>query len=402
MRPEKAGEPFEGREEFQSLRTLAIVVGLFLIVACLQDIFEAVLLPRRIDREWRFMYFFYRLGWGIWSSVARRMRPSRSRESVIAIFGPLSMVLLFALWGLSLIIGFGLIQWAIPSHNAPLSRQFDLSADAFFTLGTETLGARSQLSLVLIFIEAGTGFGYIALMVGYLPVLYNHFAQRDARLVQLDARAGTPATAGTLLFRYATLGNSDDLGRWLADWEHWAADLVETQSAFPMLAFYRSQHEDQSWLATLAVVLDVTTLLLAFGPENTLLPASGAFLSARRVLEEICISLGVNTRPQKSPPPRVSHQDWSDVVEFLKLSSWNAMEARIDISSIEALVNSYESRLQALSDYLLLPLPRFSPSDEGRLPEAKIESRIELVERLTSAASSDSASRPAARESNLD
>lgn len=78
------------------------------------------------------------------------------------------------------------------------------------------------------------------------------------------------------------------------------------------------------------------------------------------------------------------------------------MESRIDISSIEALVNSYESRLQALSDYLLLPLPRFSPSDEGRLPEAKIESRIELVERLTSAASSDSASRTAARESNLD
>jgi hypothetical protein len=378
------------------LRTLAIVIGLFLIVACLQDIFEAVLLPRRIDREWRFMFFFYRFGWGIWSWFAKRMRAGRSRESLIAIFGPLSMVLLFAMWGLSLIVGFGLIQWALPTQNQqpfPLSRQLDLSADAFFTLGTETLSARSQLSLVLIFIEAGTGFGYIALMVGYLPVLYNHFAQRDARLVQLDARTGTPATARTLLFRYGTLGNPRDLDRWLADWEHWAADLVETHSAFPMLAFYRSQHDDQSWLATLAVIMDLTTLLLALGPESMLLSASAAFLSARRVLEEICTSLGVEPLQQESIQPRVSHQDWSEIVEFLKLSSWSALEKSIDTSSIEALVGTYEPKLQALSCYLLLPLPRFAPHEAGQPSEAQRQTRVQLVKRLTNTTTSDSISK---------
>lgn len=367
------------------MRALAIVVGLLLITACLQDVFEAVLLPRRIDREWRFMLFFYRFGWRTWSFLAKRMAGGRRRESVIAIFGPFSIMLLFASWGLSLIIGFGLIQWALPPRYVPhlsLGRQLDRSADAFFTLGTEDLVSRSQSSLVLTFLEAGTGFGYIALMVSYLPVLYSHFWQRDARLVQLDARAGTPATAGTVLFRYGTLAKSSDLELWLADWERWAADLVETHSAYPMLAFYRSQHENQSWLATLAVILDLTTLLLAIGPDEMLMPASGAFLSARKVLEEICTSLGVDSSREKSVAARVSAQDWMEVIEFLNTASWKGFERRIDSSSVAALVGSYEPRLQALSRYLLLPLPSFLPPPGQRKYGAETDARVLLIERL--------------------
>lgn len=367
------------------MRTLAVVSGLLLIAACFQDIFEAVLLPRRIDRQWRFMVFFYRFGWRIWSFLATRLHAARRRESVIAIFGPFSMVLLFALWGLSLILGFGLIQWALPAQPStamPLSRQFDLSADAFFTLGIENLATRSQLSLVLIFLEAGTGFGYIALMVSYLPVLYNHFAQRDARLVQLDARAGTPAAAGTVLLRYAALADTADLESWLADWEHWAADLVETHSAYPMLAFYRSQHENQSWLATLAVIMDVTTLLLAVGPDEMLLAGSGAFLAARRVLEEICISLGVDPLPQASVVERVSEQDRIEIIEILKPTPWKGFERRVEIEATGQLVATYESRLQALSRYLLLPLPKFLPEGDDRTNSLSPNVRLRLVERL--------------------
>lgn len=367
------------------MRTLAVVIGLLLIAACFQDIFEAVLLPRRIDRQWRFMVFFYRFLWRIWSSLATRLRAGRRRESVIAIFGPFSMMLLFALWGLSLILGFGLIQWALPARSLsamPLSRQFDLSADAFFTLGIENLAARSQLSLVLIFLEAGTGFGYIALMVSYLPVLYTHFAQRDARLVQLDARAGTPAAAGTVLLRYAALGDTADLELWLADWEHWAADLVETHSAYPMLAFYRSQHENQSWLATLAVVMDVTTLLLAVGPDEMLLASSGAFLAARRVVEEICISLGVDPLPKGPNLERVSEQDRAEIIEILKPTAWKEFDRRVEIETTGRLVATYESRLQALSSYLLLPLPKFLPQGDDRTDSLSPNIRLRLVERL--------------------
>ena len=135
----------------------------------------------------------------------------------------------------------------------------------------------------------------------------------------------------------------------MADWEHWAAELVETHSAFPMLAFYRSQHEDQSWLATLAVIMDLATVSLALGPESTLLHASGAFVSARRVLEEICISLGVTPVPHESVAARVYRQHWGDIVDFLKRSPWSTSEKRIDASSIALLIDSYESKLQALS-----------------------------------------------------
>lgn len=366
------------------MRVLAFTIGLVLILGCFQDIFEAVLLPRRIDRDWRFMLFFYRCGWRCWSRVAKHIPAGRQRESLIAIFGPLSMILLFAIWGLSLVLGFGFLQWSLPHRQhppTPLSREMDLSANAFFTLGTDEQSSCSQLSLVLIFIEAATGFGFIALMVSYLPVLYSHFAQRDARLVQLGARAGVPANAGTVLIRYASLKNSFDLELWLAEWERWAADLVETHSAYPMLAFYRSQHENQSWLATLGVLLDLTTLMLVVGPEEFFMSASGAFVSSRRVLEEICVSWGVTPLPKDKLSPRVAQEHRVAVMEWLKATKWAASQTEED-PSLEELVQSYEPKLQALSQYLLLPLPRLFPEDWNAQYGAISMTRAQVMSRL--------------------
>ncbi len=378
-------KPCSGAEFGFKMRTLAIVTGLFLIATCFQDIFEAVLLPRRIDREWRFMYFFYRFGWSFWSAIASRFGAGRRRESIIAIFGPLSMVLLFIMWGLSLVVGFGLIQWGLSVGSGlgtPLIRQFDLSADAFFTLGIENLATRAQISLILIFVEAGTGFGFIALMVSYLPVLYQHFSQRDARLVQLDARAGTPATAGTVLRRYVELGSPSELVLWLAEWEHWAADLVETHSAYPMLAFYRSQHENQSWLATLGVLLDLTAFLLVSGDDLLLIPASGTFLSARRVLKEICISLGVDPLKRKTVGTRSTASDRASLVQLMDSASWKYDKPSVDENALNDLVASYEPMLQALSRYLLLPLPTLLPSSEQVDEKHTDDARTRLLKRV--------------------
>ena len=287
---------------------------------------------------------------------------------------------------MALIPGFGLLQWAVNvggQFSSTWVHQMDLSAEAFFTPGIEHLLVDRQTPLMIWFLEAATGFGFIALMVSYLPVLYTHFSQRDARLVQLDARAGTPATAGTALCRFALAGDgkTSELITWLAEWEHWASNLVESNSAYPMLAFYRSQHRDQSWLATLADILDLSTFLISAGEHETLLPAAGAFHASRRVLEEICSSLAI-------PPDRhlmssrVCRDRWLNFWRGLSPTPWSSLHSAAEATPLDALVATYEPHLQALSRYLLLPLPRLISSGEQEMTTEPNEIRRRLVERL--------------------
>lgn len=339
---------------------LAAIIGIVLIVATLQDAFEVVLLPRRVDRKHRFVHYFYRMTWAVWSRLGALLPRGGARESLLSVYGPMSMVLLFVIWGVGLIFGFGFLQYALQdgpgtSLNTTLTHQLYMSGDAFFTLGAESTVAHSPVAYMLVFIEAGIGFGFIGLMVGYLPVLYHHFTQRDLQLIQMDARAGSPPTAGTVLSRYGTEGSFEELDKWLRDWELWAAELIESHSSYPMLGFYRSQHAKQSWLASLAIVLDCCTVIIS-GVENVSpLQAGATFAAARRMLAEIQRSLDVKPIPEvdgRMPPGTF------EALEILLIASGFQWSHDPDVrQTLNQLRSTYEPMLQGLSAYLLLPLP---------------------------------------------
>lgn len=360
---------------------LAAFVGLILIVASLQDAFEVVLLPRRVERKLRFVHYFYRVTWAVWSRFGALLPIGTGRESFLSIYGPLSMVLLFAFWGIGLITGFGFLQYALQvgansGMAATLAHEMYTSGDAFFTLGAEVPTARTLGSHLLIFVEAGIGFGFIGLMVGYLPVLYHHFTQRDLQLIQLDARAGSPPTAGTVLSRYATEGNLDELNEWLREWETWAAELIESHSSYPMLGFYRSQHEKQSWLASLAIILDSCTIIVA-GVENmSPLQAGGTFAAARRMLVEIGLSLDVE--PISELDGRLPAEKFEQLTNLLVASGFDWKGGGEVEETVRMLRRTYEPMLQGLSSYLLLPLPTWVRDDEA----ASLDGRKSLAKRL--------------------
>lgn len=343
-------------------------LGFALIAGALQDAFEVVLLPRRVERRVRFMHYFFRATWAVWSRLGRQLPAGIRREGFLGIYGPLSMVLLFACWAVSIVIGFGFLQWALQAKpvmtiGSTLASQLYLSGDTFFTLGYESLAFRTDLSHILIIIEAGTGFGFIALMVSYLPVLYHDFSQRDAQIIQLDARAGSPPTAGTLLQRHAVLGDLNTLNEWLRDWEVWASELIESHSSYPMLAFYRSQHQNQSWLASLAVMLDCCTLVIAGVEDILLLQAGSTFAAARRVLVEISRSLDVAPL-LKIDGERVSAAERAEIEQILIAAGWHwtgGAEVEEMIANLRA---SYEPMLEGLSSYLGLALPAWIGSSE--------------------------------------
>lgn len=343
------------------IQIMAALLGLILILISLQDAFEVVLLSRPVERQVRLMNYFFRVTWAVWSRLGRLFPAGTKREGFLGVYGPLSMVLLFICWAIAIVVGFGFLQWALQDRTvmpmgSTLANRLYLSGDTFFTLGYENAASRTDLSHILIIIEAGTGFGFIALVVSYLPVLHHDFSQRDKQIIQLDARAGTPPTVGVLLQRHAALGNLDTLNQRLRDWEIWASELIESHSSYPMLAFYRSQHQNQSWLASLALVLNCCTLVLACSEDVLRLQAESTFMAAGRVLIEISRSL--NVRPlEKTDPTRASPAVLARIEHMLITAGWHWISGPEPEEMIIILRASYEPMLDGLSSYLVLPLP---------------------------------------------
>jgi hypothetical protein len=184
------------------MRTLAGLAALALILGILWDTFETVVLPRRVTRRFRWSGFVVRWSWRSYSSVVRRVRARGRRETYFSFYGPLSVIVLLATWAVGLVVGFGLLHWAFgsmlkdPEGAVGFGTDLYMSGTTFFTLGLGDVVPLSAFARVLAVVESGLGFGFLALVISYLPVLYQSFSRREVRISLLDAWAGSPPAAG--------------------------------------------------------------------------------------------------------------------------------------------------------------------------------------------------------------
>lgn len=251
---------------------IAAIVGILLAAGILWEAFETIVLPRRATRRFRFTRLFYRSTWIPWRAVARRMRRSKKRETFLSFYGPLSLLFLFIFWGAGMIVAFGLLYYSAAGYAAgsmtkvtPLDFAEGLyfSGTTFFTLGLGDVSPHGWPQRLLAVLESGLGFGFFALVFSYLPVIYQSFSRREVNIVLLDSRAGSPPTAFELIRRHPGPQGWSELQQLLRDWERAAADILESHVSYPVVAYFRSQHNNESWVAALAAVLDATALLIA-------------------------------------------------------------------------------------------------------------------------------------------
>src|SRR5499425_1421022 len=236
----------------------AFVAGIAIFLIVIWDAFEAVILPRRVTRRFRLTRLFYRVTWRCAKFVANLFASRKTRETFLGFYGPISLLLLIGVWAVGLVFGFGLMQYgagsAVNASGSQPSFATDiyLSGTTFFTLGLGDVVPRSSLARALVVTEAGFGFGFLAAIIGYLPFIYGSFSKREVDISLLDSRAGTPPTAGELLHRHSYAQGQEALRKLLQDWERWSAELLESHLSYPVLAYFRSQHDNQSWIASLA------------------------------------------------------------------------------------------------------------------------------------------------------
>src|SRR3984893_14433863 len=233
----------------------------------LWDAFETVVLPRTVSRRLRLARVYFGVTWKQWSRAAALFRTERRRERFLAIFGPLSLLGLAGVWALGLLLGFAGLQWSAGSNLRPLratGRFIDdlyMSGTTFFTLGLGDVQPVGRVAQLITVAEAGTGFAFLAIVIAYFPVLYQSFSRREAQLTLLDAWAGSPPAAAEVLRRLAAKGEIAALNPFLKDWEYWCSDLLESHISYPAVAFFRSQHQRQSWVSALASILDLSALV---------------------------------------------------------------------------------------------------------------------------------------------
>ena len=347
---------------------LTILLALALFAVVLQDAFEVMLLPRRVHRRVRLTRFYFEAAWSAWTALARRVPAGARRERFLSVFGALSMVVLFALWASGLITGFGMLEWALQGSDvkaaSPLSEQVYMSGVTFFTLGYGDVVPHTAAARAVAVAEAGTGIGFIAIVIGYLPVLYQLFSRREAHVIQLDSRAGSPPTATTMLSRHAEGHGLDKLDELLREWEVWASELLESHLSYPMLVYYRSQHDNQSWLAAIAAIMDTCALILVGVDEMQPLQARMTFTMARQVVVEMARSLGA--RPSRyDGGDRLPHEGYLRMEAIFAEAGLKWRDDPHAEETLAALRATYEPLLDGLGTMLLLGLPPWVSAEDA-------------------------------------
>ncbi len=346
----------------------ALGVAIFLIVVW--DAFEAVILPRRVTRRFRLARLFYKTSWRSWKFVTRLVPSRKTREALLGFYGPISLLILVGVWAVGLVFSFGLMQYgagsAVVMTGAQPSFLTDLylSGTTFFTLGLGDVVPHSAIARALVVTEAGFGFGFLAAIIGYLPFIYGSFSKREVNISLLDSRAGTPPTAGELLRRHAYPHGNEALRELLKDWEFWAAELMESHLSYPVLAFFRSQHDNQSWIAALTAILDTCALVKVGIEDACQRQADLTFAIARHAAVDL--SQVFKTPPRALPHNRLPAEDLRRIRDTLAQHGTKLQDGPEADRKITELRNMYEPYLYALADYLNQSLPPWIPAKKGK------------------------------------
>jgi hypothetical protein len=351
------------------VRIAVALAGAALILLVLLDTFETILQPRRVTHRFRFARFFYRWNWTLCTFIARQIPSGKRREALLSFFGPLSLLGLFAVWVGGLIFGFALLGWSVPTSLQTADQHVNfltylyMSGTTLFTLGYGDVTPTSHFGRVLAVVESGLGFAFLAVIISYLPGITQAFSKREVTISLLDARAGSPPSAVQVLVRTARADNLNELNSLLAEWEQWSAELLESHLSFPVLSYFRSQHDNQSWLAALTCMLDTCAVLMAEVKGCNPYRAQLTFAMARHAAVDLSLIFNVTQEPPRDDRlPQEKRERLQQALRESGLELHGNTEAAVKLTELRGM---YEPFVNALARRFLLALPAIIPEGES-------------------------------------
>ncbi len=244
---------------------VAFALGVFLLGLTLWDLFETVVVPRPTPGWFRIGRYLIRGSWRLLRAL-RDGRGGPTYDRIMGLFAPAATLMLLAAWLFALILGYGLVLYALRDQLQPappdLGTAMYFAATSVLTLGYGDIVAVGPAARVVVITAAISGLGLVALVVTFLFSLYGSYQRRERAVVELQSAAGAPPSAVALLETYATLGLVGRLPDLFLAWQEWASEVLDSHVAYPLLGFFRSSHDNLSWISALGTMLDAASLIL--------------------------------------------------------------------------------------------------------------------------------------------
>ncbi|MEX2112476.1 MAG: potassium channel family protein [Pirellulales bacterium] len=300
---------------------LELITGLALIALVLSDVFQSVVLPRRTNSIFRLAPHLLLLLWPIWRKLGLRLHPAWRREDFLGTFAPLAILLLLAVWFVTLLCGFGFILEALADQVRPpvdgFSTAFYVAGTSLLTIGYGDYVPTALPARLVVLLAGSSGLTILALVISLAFNLYSSFGRREVLVLLLDARAGVPPSGVMLLETYGRLGIVPRLAETFDRYELWTAEMLDSHLAYPLLPFFRSSHDGQSWVSALGAVLDAATLLTTTVPQDTC--KRDESLCIARASAEMMYSIGCHALVDLTQLPvarlRISFDDTNPGIE---------------------------------------------------------------------------------------
>ena len=335
------------------MEIVAFLAGLFLLSLAFWDLFETVVVPRPTPGWFRIGRYMVRGSWG----AIRRLRDGRhgrAYDEVLGLFAPAATVALLAAWLITLIVGYGLIMWAIRDQLQPVPQDLGtalyFAATSLLTIGYGDIVAVEAPARIVMITAAVSGLGAVALVVTFLFSLYGSYQRREVQVVVLQAAAGGPPSAVALLETYAQLGLVDRLPQLFIDWEQWAVEVLDSHVAYPLLGFFRSSHDNLSWISALGTMLDTASLVLT---TVCGVPRGEAKLFKRvgtHLVEDI-----YNIGFRLGTPTSLDRSDFEAACARLSEAGYELEAPEVAWPHFEAARATYAERLESMARYWATP-----------------------------------------------
>ena len=248
------------------LRVVEALAGAALVVTVLRDVFQSVVTPRPVGGFWRLGRFPVLRLWRPWRWLALRVGDAPRREALLGSFGPLAVILALVGWVAALLLGYGLLLDAMRTQIRPEPPTFWSSlyfaGTSMFTIGFGDFVPASAPTRVVALVAGATGLGVFAVVITFLFSLFAAFQRREVSVVMLEAAASAPPSGVTLLETFALAGILGELPDTFRSWQTWSAEVLDSHLAFPVLGYFRSSHDNDSWISSLGAVMDAATLVI--------------------------------------------------------------------------------------------------------------------------------------------
>ncbi len=334
-----------------------IVLGIAIIVLTMNDVFQSVIVPRFVGRRFRPSAYQWRFMWKVWPPLAYRLFPTNEerREDFLATFAPFALVVMLVSWVALLVIGYGVVLWALRTQIKPVPVSFweatYFAGSSFFTIGFGDLTGRDGMTRLISLLAGASGLGVVSVTTAYLFAIFGTFQARETFVSVLGARSGSPPSGVGLLAISKYAGIEDDLANVMREGQVWAASVMESHLAYPTIAYFRSSHDYESWVGALGTLLDAAVLLMTT-IENGTGQSRIMYNIGRHAVHDLAAMFGF---AGNSDDPGITREEFDQACDRLTRSGYSLLDADEAWSRFSSLRATYATQLVSLARFFAIP-----------------------------------------------